>query len=140
MGRKAWLDRGRGRGCPLSKEKLTFITQKETGAQSGVTGRHCTGVGVAPRPNLPKVPVMPGGHWPRSLMLPEAPDGELPLPVSSPSATTGQQNSLGWLRAPVPTLKDAAEMFRAEEMARRERELGSKVGAGQTPRQAGRKE
>lgn len=62
MGRQAWLDWGRGRGYPLSKEKLTFIPQKETEAQSGVTGRHCTGVGVALRSNIPKVLGTPEEH------------------------------------------------------------------------------
>lgn len=136
MGRQAWLDWGRGRGYPLSKEKLTFITQKETEAQSGVTGSHCTGVGVAPRPNIPKVPVMPEEHWPRSLMLPEGASSACFLPISYHWAT----ELPGVAPSTCPPPKDAAEMFRAEEMARRERGLGSKFGAGQTPRQAGRKE
>lgn len=83
-------------------------------------------------------------------MLPGAPGEECPLPVSSPSAIILEPNSLGWLRTPVPTPKGVGEKFTAGERATREEGLvgrvcregspGAEVGAGQMPRQGGRKE
>lgn len=111
VGPRAWLGWGQGRGCSLSKEGPALVTQKETEAEYGETGQDCKGVGWHPGPTFQRSPVMLGGTLAQISDAPRSPregvSSAYLLAISYLHPHPPEQNSLGWLRTPVPTLYGA---------------------------------
>lgn len=104
---------------------------------------------VTLRPDLTKVTRDAWKTLAQAWILPEAPGEKPPLPPSSPSASTSQQSSLGQLITPalspegvgknVPNGTQPGERGGRWGGSGKKGSPGAKAGAGQEPRQGGRK-